>query len=570
MVLLRTVNIFRNYFRTNVQRSVRYSLIAPESTAYLTNSGVSKYAIDGNPFLLDLKLDTLHCKMAILKQMRPRHIDDFVPLLKIEETILRDVARKAAEEYDMVPEQHRIYYFSKELQIVPSTVSKFCARYEKIFFTEFAGVEKKLKILLDYNVDGMQILQSLYVFECANNVLFSRLDQLSKVSYDYKPWYFKLTDAEFRKYGVENGKAQATELSHKLRHSNLEKSAILTEINGMLSCDDEISTRIYYDFLHRFDQLPPAERIFQLLTNNGVGLQCIQSNPVVLTLPYAQIDDNIKLIKEMRPLSIDDFLPLVAIKTTKLRTFASEVNKREIELHPIYLFSKKLNITPAIVSKHFAEHSKLFYYRDFVGFVTKLDILVAYTVDPMSILRAPNTFGASAVTIENRLKRCKAHGIETVLSWMLCDRNRTEISVAKRVDEKTVLGECADTVDYIAKRLNWDAAAKRKALKTYPPLVKCSVTKVKNHLDYLLNETHFTIDDINSTMAVFRTKLDELKLRMGELAAIGLVPRKLYSICLDKRSYLDMVWRFCERKNRPAAFELYKSIEKRVKKLQDD
>ncbi|KAG4071040.1 hypothetical protein HA402_001477 [Bradysia odoriphaga] len=117
MVPLRTINIFHNYLKTNVQRWMRYSAMAPESTAYLTNSGVSKYVIDNNPFLLDMKLDALHCKMAILKQMRPRHIDDFVPLLKIEEPILRDVAIKAAEEYDTIPEQHRIYYFSKELQV---------------------------------------------------------------------------------------------------------------------------------------------------------------------------------------------------------------------------------------------------------------------------------------------------------------------------------------------------------------------------------------------------------------------------------------------------------------------
>lgn len=84
-------------------------------------------------------------------------------------------------------------------------------------------------------------------------------------------------------------------------------------------------------------------------------------------------------------------------------------------------------------------------------------------------------------------------------------------------------------------------------------------------MDYLLNETHFTIEDINSNVAVFRTNLDELKLRINELTAIGLKPRKLYSICLDRKRYLEMVGKFCRKKNCPVAFETFKSIEKRIK-----
>ena len=89
---------------------------------------------------------------------------------------------------------------------------------------------------------------------------------------------------------------------------------------------------------------------------------------------------------------------------------------------------------------------------------------------------------------------------------------------------------------------------------------------MKAHLDYLLNETHFTAEDINSNVAVFRTNLDELKLRMDELASIGLIPEKLYFICLDRKRYLERVGRFCMKKNCPVTLNKFRSIEKRIKK----
>lgn len=84
-------------------------------------------------------------------------------------------------------------------------------------------------------------------------------------------------------------------------------------------------------------------------------------------------------------------------------------------------------------------------------------------------------------------------------------------------------------------------------------------------LDYLLNETNFTIDDINSYLTVFTASTDELRLRMNELTAIGFVPHRLYMICTHRTRYLEMVERFCVNKNCPDAFESFKLIEKRVK-----
>ncbi len=95
-----------------------------------------------------------------------------------------------------------IIFFSFD-QIAPVTVSKYCSKFKLIFFASFTGIVRKLNILLDYNVDGRQILQSLYIFRCADNVFISRFEELlSNGLFNIKTWFFKLTDEQFHKYGT--------------------------------------------------------------------------------------------------------------------------------------------------------------------------------------------------------------------------------------------------------------------------------------------------------------------------------------------------------------------------------
>lgn len=62
--------------------------------------------------------DALERKLETIKRMQPRHIDDFIPLLDMKEPILREITVMAAKEYD-IPEKSRIYYLSRELQVMP-------------------------------------------------------------------------------------------------------------------------------------------------------------------------------------------------------------------------------------------------------------------------------------------------------------------------------------------------------------------------------------------------------------------------------------------------------------------
>lgn len=74
------------------------------------------------------------------------------------------------------------------------------------------------------------------------------------------------------------------DLVHKINRRNSEKLFILEELNVMLSCDDKVSTEIYYNFINNIDQIALAKANIRLLTDHGVSLEFIRSHPVVLTL----------------------------------------------------------------------------------------------------------------------------------------------------------------------------------------------------------------------------------------------------------------------------------------------
>lgn len=49
--------------------------------------------------------------------MRPRQIDDYIPLLHLSAAELRTIARKFEEERDIVPDGSRIYFLSSKLKV---------------------------------------------------------------------------------------------------------------------------------------------------------------------------------------------------------------------------------------------------------------------------------------------------------------------------------------------------------------------------------------------------------------------------------------------------------------------
>lgn len=54
-----------------------------------------------------------------------------------------------------------------------------------------------------------------------------------------------------------------------------------------------------------------------------------------------------------------------------------------------------------------------------MGLKMKLDLLVSYNVQPMSILKSLVTFKLSLKTLASKLNSLKSDGIDEISSWML-------------------------------------------------------------------------------------------------------------------------------------------------------
>lgn len=89
--------------------------------------------------------------------------------------------------------------------------------------------------------------------------------------------------------------------------------------------------------------------------------------------------------------------------------------------------------------------------------------------------------------------------------------------------------------------------------------------KIKEHLDYLLNESRFNAKDIPKCLYIFKRSLDDLKARVDELTRIG-APITIGVLHKNKTEYLKYVKKFCDDENDEHKVVLL-AIEIRLKNL---
>lgn len=70
-----------------------------------------------------------------------------------------------------------------------------------MFNTVFSNIQTKLKILLDYKVSPLEIIQTLQVFEYSKERFITRLEQMKAAGIDEsRLWLLQLSDEMFERY----------------------------------------------------------------------------------------------------------------------------------------------------------------------------------------------------------------------------------------------------------------------------------------------------------------------------------------------------------------------------------
>lgn len=169
----------------------------------------------------------------------------------------------------------------------PKLVSKYCAKNDYLLVAPFENVDRKVQILLDYNIKPMSILKNLYALDRSEHVYVSRLQRLISLNtQDVKIWLFKCADDVFEKYLNNLQYKNSNRSNDRIEPKNIRKVRIERKLNEMLGCDSNEAAHIYNNQISRFDQIDCAKQNIEFLQSNDVSLDTITCNSVVLTMPF--------------------------------------------------------------------------------------------------------------------------------------------------------------------------------------------------------------------------------------------------------------------------------------------
>lgn len=258
-------------------------------------------------------LDAIQAKLDLLHKLNlaGKKISDFVPLMELKADRFKQVIESMLEEQVRISGGNRIYYFSNKMnvskqqnlfksmkfnhnnslkslfifQIEPNIVSKYCAKNEYSLIAPFEMVDRKVQILLDYNIQPMSILKCLYSLDRSESLYLSRLDQLMMLNIkDVKLYFFTCADEAFEKYLSKLNQVKI-DAKDKIEPQDSNKIRIENELNEMLECENEKSAYLYYNQISNVDQIDNAKQNIEFLRSQDVSLETITDTPAVLVMP---------------------------------------------------------------------------------------------------------------------------------------------------------------------------------------------------------------------------------------------------------------------------------------------
>lgn len=105
------------------------------------------------------------------------------------------------------------------------------------------------------------------------------------------------------------------------------------------------------------------------------------------------------------------------------------------------------------------------------------------------------------------------------------------------LDELKVLNGKETVAEYLAERLGFSVEEAQGIMDKHPAVNNVRATKIKEVLDYLLEEEKFTRYEVAQTPRILCHSLETTKERINELKKYGCRPSSLVIVCRSKREY---------------------------------
>ncbi|XP_004534490.1 transcription termination factor, mitochondrial [Ceratitis capitata] len=303
-----------------------------------------------------------------------------------------------------------------------------------------------------------------------------------------------------------------------------------SDVNRIMS--DEVVKRTFHQ--------RSLVRTLDMLSLEGVTKQSFINYPWLITLEKMRLQDKLALVQTLQLRDINDFVPFLRLSVPRLRKLVSIMNRESKILsqgNRIYYISELLKVDPKIVTKYLSK--RLFILEmPFDMLEQNLQHMINYNVSPINILKDLWAFRYTPKSVQLRLERAKRAKKDKIMPWMVrCPEPILQRSFKLTLDELAVLGEKKNVVEYVAERLQFDIESMRCIMERHPAVMRVRVTKVKEVLDYLLNEAGFTRHEIANVPRILCHGLETTKQRIEELKSYGCRPSSLVIVCRSKREY---------------------------------
>lgn len=272
----------------------------------------------------------------------------------------------------------------------------------------------------------------------------------------------------------------------------------------------------------------------------GISKHSLIEYPWLLALDQKRMELKLKLIKTMEIRDINHFVPFLRLTLPRLRKLVSALNAETGDLsqkNRVYYISEKLDVSPEIVTKYLSK--RLFILQmPYDMFEKNLQHMIHYNVSPINILKDLWAFRYTPKSVELRLERAKRAKKDKIMPWMVrCPEPILQRSLKLSLDELQVLGQFSSVVEYLAHRLDFTVSEAKATMDRHPQVHTVRVTKIKEVLDYLLNEAKFTRYEIAQVPRILCHSLKTTKKRLEELASYGCRPSTLVILCRSRREY---------------------------------
>ncbi|XP_034475444.1 transcription termination factor, mitochondrial [Drosophila innubila] len=313
----------------------------------------------------------------------------------------------------------------------------------------------------------------------------------------------------------------------------------------------EVQRIVSDDQVQRFYRNRFLIQTMDTLIMQGITKHSFVEYPWLLALDQKRLDLKLQLIKTMQMQDINHFVAFLRLTLPRLRKLVSALNAETGELsqkNRVYYISEKLEVRPEIVTKYLSK--RLFILEmPYDMFEKNLQHMIHYNVSPINILKDLWAFRYTPKSVELRFERAKRAKKDKIMPWMVrCPEPILQRSLKLSLDELQVLGKFSSVVEYLAHRLDFNVSEAKAIMDRHPQVHTVRVTKIKEVLDYLLNEAKFTRFEIAQVPRILCHSLKTTQKRMEELASYGCRPSTLVILCRSRREYEKFLQQWIEQR----------------------